>query len=76
MFSLLISGVSLNSVYDGSQGCCVQFIQCAGCDDGHVVGARVLLADSTSNFKTGQVCAITNMYCINSKYSNTFKGHL
>jgi hypothetical protein len=48
----------LNSVYDETLGCCIQYLQCIQCKNDTVIGARVLLADSTSQYTAGQVLVL------------------
>ncbi|XP_060585368.1 uncharacterized protein LOC132741255 [Ruditapes philippinarum] len=53
-------GLLLNSVYDETLGCCIQYLQCRQCKNDTVIGARVLLADSTSQYTTGQTWILSS----------------
>ncbi|WAR01543.1 FANCJ-like protein [Mya arenaria] len=54
-----IKGVELNAVYNISQACCVQYLQCKGCK-GPVLGATVLLAELSSTYKAGQTWVLSS----------------
>ncbi|XP_060598710.1 uncharacterized protein LOC132752407 [Ruditapes philippinarum] len=53
-------GLLLNSVYDETLGCCIQYLQCRQCKNDTVIGARVLLADSSSQYTAGQLTGSWN----------------
>lgn len=48
-------GAQLNSQWDMSSQCCVQFLRCKSCPQGDILGACVALASESSDCKMGQV---------------------
>ncbi|XP_060598708.1 uncharacterized protein LOC132752404 [Ruditapes philippinarum] len=53
-------GLMLNSVYDETLGCCIQYLQCIQCKNDTMIGGRVLLADSTSQYTAGQTWILSS----------------
>ncbi|XP_053375442.1 Fanconi anemia group J protein homolog [Mercenaria mercenaria] len=53
-------GLLLNSVYDDTARCCIQYLECKACKTDTVIGARVLLADSNSRYKFGQTWILSS----------------